>query len=139
MNFTHFYIPPPHRHKHIFPFKYLVNFDFFFDFFFYFFTDFSIWKLSDSCFFFTFGNNFTTNLQYNQWFNKTYMYKRFKACNKENVIFLILLLADHHMGMSLCLKQDVLPCLTLSVVIEICLQWIHSIRLLNSKLWLHFL
>lgn len=105
MNFTHFYTPPPHRHKHIFPFKYLVNFDFFFDFFFNFFTDFSIWKLSDSCFFFTFGNNFSTNLQYNQWFNKNYMYKRFKACNKENVIFLILLLADHHMGMSLCLKQ----------------------------------
>lgn len=32
MNFTHFYTPPPHRHKHISPFKYLVNFDFFFDF-----------------------------------------------------------------------------------------------------------
>lgn len=100
MNFTHFYTPPPHRHKHIFPFKYLVNFDFFFDFL----LTFSLIFQFGSCPT-AFGNNFSTNLQYNQWFNKNYMYKRFKACNKENVIFLILLLADHHIGMSLCLKQ----------------------------------
>lgn len=134
MNFTHFYTPPPHRHKHIFPFKYLVNFDFFFDF------------LLTFSLIFQFGSCPTavSFLPLVTIFQQTYstingLIKIICTCDLFNPLTSWSSHGHESLPKACYTVNDVLPCLTLSVVIEICLQWIHSIRLLNSKLWLHLL